>query len=280
MIKDTATKKLKLFNTEESPILFFFILAIFSIGLMSYDHRHQINDNIGQFVSFFNAPIKFIVNTPSRITHNINFYFSNQKKLNNEIKFLQNKINLLLLDAQDTQLLEKENANLRKILQIKELIERKVQVAEIILPNQVNGVAQIIINRGRKDNIEAGSPVINNQGLIGQVIQVSEHTSKIKPITSNQFAISAVSNKGFINTFISGTGNPYLEIKQLPAYEVIKVGDYFLSSGLDEIYPKGIKIGTVSRIIPSENAQFNQILITPFSSPLSFAQVMIIGVSK
>ena len=280
MIKDTATKKLKLFNTEESPILLFFILAIFSIGLMSYDHRHQINDNIGQFVSFFNAPIKFIVNTPSRITHNINFYFSNQKKLNNEIKFLQNKINLLLLDAQDTQLLEKENANLRKILQIKELIERKVQVAEIILPNQVNGVAQIIINRGRKDNIEAGSPVINNQGLIGQVIQVREHTSKIKPITSNQFAISAVSNKGFINTFISGTGNPYLEIKQLPAYEVIKVGDYFLSSGLDEIYPKGIKIGTVSRIIPSENAQFNQILITPFSSPLSFAQVMIIGVSK
>ena len=280
MIKDTATKKLKLFNTEESPILLFFILAIFSIGLMSYDHRYQINDNIGQFVSFFNAPIKFIVNTPSRITHNINFYFSNQKKLNNEIKFLQNKINLLLLDAQDTQLLEKENANLRKILQIKELIERKVQVAEIILPNQVNGVAQIIINRGRKDNIEAGSPVINNQGLIGQVIQVSEHTSKIKPITSNQFAISAVSNKGFINTFISGTGNPYLEIKQLPAYEVIKVGDYFLSSGLDEIYPKGIKIGTVSRIIPSENAQFNQILITPFSSPLSFAQVMIIGVSK
>ena len=280
MIKDTTTKKLKLFNTEESPILLFFILAIFSIGLMSYDHRHQINDNIGQFVSFFNAPIKFIVNTPSRITHNINFYFSNQKKLNNEIKFLQNKINLLLLDAQDTQLLEKENANLRKILQIKELIERKVQVAEIILPNQVNGVAQIIINRGRKDNIEAGSPVINNQGLIGQVIQVSEHTSKIKPITSNQFAISAVSNKGFINTFISGTGNPYLEIKQLPAYEVIKVGDYFLSSGLDEIYPKGIKIGTVSRIIPSENAQFNQILITPFSSPLSFAQVMIIGVSK
>lgn len=280
MIKDTATKKLKLFNTEESPILLFFILAIFSIGLMSYDHRHQINDNIGQFVSFFNAPIKFIVNTPSRITHNINFYFSNQKKLNNEIKFLQNKINLLLLDAQDTQLLEKENANLRKILQIKELIERKVQVAEIILPNQVNGVAQIIINRGRKDNIEAGSAVINNQGLIGQVIQVSEHTSKIKPITSNQFAISAVSNKGFINTFISGTGNPYLEIKQLPAYEVIKVGDYFLSSGLDEIYPKGIKIGTVSRIIPSENAQFNQILITPFSSPLSFAQVMIIGVSK
>lgn len=280
MIKDTATKKLKLFNTEESPILLFFILAIFSIGLMSYDHRHQINDNIEQFVSVFNAPIKFIVNTPSRITHNINFYFSNQKKLNNEIKFLQNKINLLLLDAQDTQLLEKENANLRKILQIKELIERKVQVAEIILPNQVNGVAQIIINRGGKDNIEAGSAVINNQGLIGQVIQVSEHTSKIKPITSNQFAISAVSNKGFINTFISGTGNPYLEIKQLPAYEVIKVGDYFLSSGLDEIYPKGIKIGTVSRIIPSENTQFNQILITPFSSPLSFAQVMIIGVSK
>ena len=99
-------------------------------------------------------------------------------------------------------------------------------------------------------------------------------------ITSNQFAVSAISNKGSINGIISGTGNPVLEIGQLPAYESLAIGDYFLTSGLGGIYPRGIKIGKVTKIIPTYNTQFNRIIITPFSSPLSFSEVMLIRNNK
>jgi len=62
----------------------------------------------------------------------------------------------------------------------------------------------------------------------------------------------------------------------LPAYEKLVVGDYLLTSGLDQIYPKGIKIGKVIKIIPTNNIQFNEIIVQPMTSPESFSQVMII----
>ena len=276
MAKETASKKLKLFNTQESPILPFFLLLLISISLMSYDHRYNINYNIKQYISALNAPIKFIINTPSTITQNLKIYLSNQEALHKKIRSQRNEINLLRLDAQKLQFLENENTNLKKILQIKEIVKKEIIIAEIVLPNQINGIPQVIINKGAKDNIKPGSAVMNSQGLIGQVTQVNNNSSKITPTTSNQFAVSAISNKGSINGIISGTGGPLLEIQQLPAYESLAIGDYFLTSGLGGIYPRGIKIGKVTKIIPTNNSQFNRITITPFSSPLSFSEVMLI----
>ena len=276
MAKETASKKLKLFNTQESPILPFFLLLLISISLMSYDHRYNINYNIKQYISALNAPIKFIINTPSTITQNLKIYLSAQEALHKKIKSQRNEINLLRLNAQKLQSLENENTNLRKILQIKEIVKKEIIIAEIVLPNQINGIPQVIINKGAKDNIKPGSAVMNSQGLIGQVTQVNNNSSKITPTTSNQFAVSAISNKGSINGIISGTGGPFLEIQQLPAYESLAIGDYFLTSGLGGIYPRGIKIGKVTKIIPTNNSQFNRITITPFSSPLSFSEVMLI----
>lgn len=276
MAKETESKKLKLFNTQESPILPFFLLLLISICLMSYDHRQNINYNIKQYISALNAPIKFIINTPSTITQNLKIYLSNQEALHKKIKSQRNEINLLRLNAQKLQSLENENTNLRKILQIKEIVKKEIIIAEIVLPNQINGIPQVIINKGAKDNIKPGSAVMNSQGLIGQVTQVNNNSSKITPTTSNQFAVSAISNKGSINGIISGTGGPFLEIQQLPAYESLAIGDYFLTSGLGGIYPRGIKIGKVTKIIPTNNSQFNRITITPFSSPLSFSEVMLI----
>tara|TARA_B100000035_G_scaffold134321_1_gene114289 strand:+ start:43285 stop:44127 length:843 start_codon:yes stop_codon:yes gene_type:complete len=275
MAKQTVSKKLKLFNTQESPILLFFLLTLISIGLMSFDQRHQINTNIKQYISALNIPIKFVINLPQNITRNFKIYLSSQETLYKKINSQESKINLLLLDYQKLQYLEKENANLRKILQLKEIIKKEMIIAEIVLPNQINGIPQVIINKGAKDKVKVGSVVMNNQGLIGQVVNVNNNSSKITPITSNQFAVSSISNKGVINTIISGTGGPFLEIKQLPAYESLVVGDYFLTSGLGGIYPRGIKIGWVSKIVPTNNKQFNRIVITPFSLPLSFSQVIV-----
>ena len=275
MAKETASKKLKLFNTQESPILPFFLLLLISISLMSYDHRYQINNVIKQQISTLNAPIKFIINTPSNIIRNSKIFLSHQKTLLEKINSQQDEINLILLNLQKLQALENENANLRKILQIKEIIKKEIVIAEIVLPNQINGIPQIIINKGANDNIHPGSAAMNSKGLIGQVTQVNYNSSKITPITSNQFSVSAVSNKGSINAIVSGTGDPFLEIQQLPAYEPLVIGDYFLTSGLGGVYPRGIKIGKVSKIIPTNNLQFNRIIITPFSSPLSFSTVVL-----
>ncbi len=276
MAKAASPKKLKLFNHDETPVLLFFFLASLSVILMSLDNKFYLNASIRDYGNIIHIPIQSLINFPERTKKRFDFYFSKQEKLINTIDELENKINVNDINLQNLELLKNENANLRKLLNLKEIVRQDIQIAEIILPNHINGKAQIFIDKGSNQNIDVGSAVMNHRGLIGQVIHVENNTSKIMSTNSNQFAVSAVTNQGLINTVIFGTGQINLEIQRLPMYEKIKVGDVFLTSGLDSIYPKGIKIGKVTQIIATKNDQFKKIIITPFSDPKAYSQVMII----
>ena len=275
MAKKTENKRLRLF-TQESPTFLFVILIICSIVLMSLDHRYHMHTHLKQKIVLVRTPFQWIINAPSRLIASIDYYLSEQNKLRQQILLLKTEANLFQLNQQKLRLLENENRELRKVLNIKNVIKNEIIVGEIVLPSHSNGVSQILINKGLDDGISLGSPVMNNQGLVGQVVRVDKNLSTIKNITSNNFAISAVSESGAISTLVFGNGSPYLKIYRLPAYEKLVVGGYLLTSGLDQIYPKGIKIGKVIKIIPTNNIQFNEIIVQPMTSPESFSQVMII----
>ena len=189
---------------------------------------------------------------------------------------MKSEANLLQANQQKLTLIENENRSLRKILNIKNLIKNDMTIGEVVLPSQTNGAPQLLINKGMDDGIDIGSPVMNNKGLVGQVIHVNKNLSTVQKITSNNFAVSAISENGTMASLIFGNGSPHLVIYRLPAYEKLRLGDHLLTSGLDQIYPKGIKIGKVIKIIPTNNSQFNEIIIEPATSPQSFSQVMVI----
>ena len=275
MAKKTAPKQLRLF-TQESPIIIFVTLAMCSIAIMSYDYRHKINVQLKQKVAFVITPFHWMVNAPSQIIREIDYYLSEQNKLQQQILSLKSEANLLQANQQKLTLIENENRSLRKILNIKNLIKNDMTIGEVVLPSQTNGAPQLLINKGMDDGIDIGSPVMNNKGLVGQVIHVNKNLSTVQKITSNNFAVSAISENGTMASLIFGNGSPHLVIYRLPAYEKLRLGDYLLTSGLDQIYPKGIKIGKVIKIISTNNSQFNEIIIEPATSPQSFSQVMVI----
>lgn len=275
MAKKTASKQLRLF-TQESPIIIFVTLAMCSIAIMSYDYRHKINVQLKQKVAFVITPFHWMTNAPYQLIREIDYYLSEQNKLQQQILSLKSEANLLQAIQQKLTLIENENRSLRKILNIKNLIKNDMTIGEVVLPSQANGVPQLFINKGMDDGIDIGSPVMNNEGLVGQVIHVNKNLSTVQKITSNNFAISAISENGTMAALIFGNGSPHLVIYRLPAYEKLRLGDHLLTSGLDQIYPKGIKIGKVIKIIPTNNSQFNEIIIEPATSPQSFSQVMVI----
>jgi rod shape-determining protein MreC len=275
MAKKTAPKQLRLF-TQESPIITFVILAMCSIAIMSYDHRHKINVQLKQKLAFVITPFHWMTNAPYQLIREIDYYLSEQNKLQQQILSLKSEANLLQANQQKLTLIENENRSLRKILNIKNLIKNDMTIGEVVLPSQANGVPQLFINKGMDDGIDIGSPVMNNEGLVGQVIHVNKNLSTVQKITSNNFAVSAISENGTMASLIFGNGSPHLVIYRLPAYEKLRLGDHLLTSGLDQIYPKGIKIGKVIKIIPTNNSQFNEIIIEPATSPQSFSQVMVI----
>ena len=276
MARRHSSKKLKLFNTGEPPFFSFIFLVFVSFLLMGLDYRMSIHQSIKQATSYLDPVIIFITNLPHEIEGGLKDNFTTKSALLKEKIELENKILELSIENQKLNLITEENKALRKSLQIsKILIHEKTTAAEIILPNIKSGKQIILINKGSRDNIKIGSPVINNLGLIGQVIFTKDNYSEILPITSRDFMVPAILERGTDNVIIKGNGLGYLEVMMMPWHREVNIGDTFMTSGIDEIYPKGIKIGKVINVSPLIKNQFNHLLIAPISDPRTLSQVKV-----
>ena len=141
---------------------------------------------------------------------------------------------------------KEENDELKKLLEIDySLTDFNVINASIIERNISSWLNEFTINKGLLDGIEEDQVVVANDGVIGRIISTSYKTSKVKLITSDKNYVSVAVNN--CNKLLNGDKNE-LVIKGINKSDDIKVGDVVLTSGLSNIYPKGLIIGTVDEI--------------------------------
>ena len=280
MAQGKNSSNLKLFNRDTFPLFYFLILFILCLIIMGLDYRYKISNEIKAEISIINTPINFLINLPATLLLQVKSNFVTKALLEEKIKMLEQNVYHLSINIQENKLLKSENKLLRNKLKIHKDFNIVGVNAEIILPNVKNGYRVITINKGINDKIENSAPVINNNGLVGQIINTTKEYSEIKPLTSIKFAVPAIKDNGKENVILYGNGNGELEIPLFPESSKLKVNDIFMTSGIDKIYPKGINIGKVIAIEPSKFPKFNNILIQPFSQPTSYSQITVLKIKK
>ncbi|MEG1597144.1 MAG: rod shape-determining protein MreC [Bacilli bacterium] len=167
-------------------------------------------------------------NIPKKKLHNYNTIIENNKELESEIKEL------------------KELNNIKTIISNIDYIN-----ASVIARNNIDFYNTITIDKGKKDHIKNNEAVVSGKYLIGKVIKVNNNSSIIKLVTTNDvmFNVSVyINNKihGILSGYDKKTNNLMLSLITSPLE--IKVGDIVTTSGLGEIFPSGIQIGTVEKI--------------------------------
>lgn len=280
MAQRTNRNNLKLFNRDTFPLFSFFVLFLFCLIMMVADYRYQILKNIKSEFSITTSPITYLINLPVNLFSESKDSFITKALLKEKIKNLEEIVYNLSIQAQENELIKAENKLLRNILKIQKDFGIIGKNAEIILPEVRNGYSIITINKGLGNNIKNGAPVINHKGLVGQIINTSENYSEIKPITSKTYAVPAIMNNGKENVILYGNGNGELEIPLFPASSSIQINDTFITSGIDDIYPKGINIGRVTEIKPTKSPKFNCITVKPFSQPTTFSQITVLKIKN
>lgn len=113
----------------------------------------------------------------------------------------------------------------------------------------------MIINVGSKDGIEINMPVISDQGLVGHVISVTDSTAKVQTIVDTASTTSLVITTSRDMMIARGTisENSTLKATFIPTEATILEGDKVETSGLGGIYPKGIHIGTIKKVVNTKN---------------------------
>ena len=138
-----------------------------------------------------------------------------------------------------------ENLRLKKLLSLKDSSPYKVIASSVIGRSADSWASAIIIDKGSYHGIKSGMPVITYAGLLGCISETARFTSKVLLISDPGFAVSAVIQRSRQEGLITGTLGANLIMRYLPDEPDIKVSDTIITSGLNEVYPKSLPIGTV-----------------------------------
>lgn len=244
------------------------IIAIFlSITLMFYDGQ---NHSFGKLRSLFETAaggIYYLANTPSTLLDSVSDNLVDTTKLQIENKVLKEQLreknaDLLLLDQ-----LKVENQRLRLLLNSPLRRDEYKKIAEVLTADTDPYRLQVVINQGEKDGAYIGQPIIDEKGVVGQIIAVGLHSARVLLITdaSNSIPLQVLRND--VRVIASGTGH-YDEIvlDNVPRSIDIKQGDLLVTSGLGGRYPEGYPVAIVNSISRNNNNYFATITAKPLAS--------------
>jgi rod shape-determining protein MreC len=157
------------------------------------------------------------------------------------------------LNQERTELLEakRENEGLRRILQLEKDTRHQVQVAEVIARTPSNWFNTITISKGSTSGISKGMAVITPEGVVGHIRSVTPHSADVLLITDPKSALGGRVFRTSQVTLVEGLGDPgggTALVKPLSNEADIKKDDYIVTSGLSEIYPKGLPVGVIEEV--------------------------------
>lgn len=242
---------------------FLLLLAIifmhFDAGKASF-HRWR---NTAEVVVY---PIQWVANIPHKVWGwSLSALISNQK-LYHENEALRAQQLLLTAQLQKLMILEQENTELRELLKSSEQVSGKAVVAELLGLSRDPALQELVVNRGQRDKIYSGQPVLDAFGVVGQVIDVTPLTSKVMLITDLRSAVPVQNSRNGLRAIAEGLGaEDRMALKNVPDTSDVRVGDVFVTSGLGGRYPLGYPVGRVISIQKNSDARFSAILLQPIA---------------
>ena len=232
-----------------------------------------------QFLINFFAPIQnSITYAHGRASGFFNNYLANINA-SKENKVLQKKVAFLEEKIFVYKELAKENERLKELLQFDEGMAIRGVLAQVVGWDTSSDFKSLRINRGAKDGLKLQSTVVTSEGVVGYVYRMTDHFSDVLTIMNPKNRIDGIVERIRSHGIVEGFSGQKCIMKYVNQTDPLILNDIVLTSGLGNIYPKGLKIGTVSRIKRENYETMQYVEITP-SVNFSRLEEVIVLVSK
>ena len=157
-----------------------------------------------------------------------------------------------------------ENARLRQLEGLRERTSAKTQMVQVLYEPRDRFTHKLVIDRGSSDGLRAGNPVIDEQGVVGQVTRVFPMVSEVTVLTERDQSIPVEVLRNGLRCIAFGGAEPgTLELRFLAANADVASGDAVVTSGLDGLYPAGLPVGTIARVERDVKDQFARVVVNP-----------------
>ncbi len=266
------------FNRGPAPLVRLAFFVSISVLLMVLDARYRYAESVRQVVALAAYPIQRVAMAPVDLFHAVANYFGSTAALQEEnsalkLKQLRAAPELLKLDA-----LREENSQLRRLLEAQERLPARSVFAEILFAGRDPFSRKVVIDKGMQSSIQAGQPVIDDVGVIGQVTRVYPLMSEVTLLSDKDQAIPLqVLRNGLRAVAYGGAEGGMLDLRFMAANADIRNGDTLVTSGIDGTYPAGLPVATVARIERDAAYAFAKITLAPTAGTDRYRQVLVLS---
>ena len=253
-----------LFNqgvSARARLAFFSFLAI---ALIIIDSRVRMLETVRVGLGVVLYPMQRALLVPSQVADTVADYFTSVTSLTRENEQLKRKQFETSQSLQQARELAVENERLRKLLGARERLGNAAVLADVLYESRDRFARKLVINVGINDGVRAGSPVIDDAGVVGQITRAFNETSEVTLLTDKDPSIPVqILRNGLRGVAFGGAEPGTLDLRFMAANADVVNGDVATTSGIDGVYPSGLMVATVGRVERAAKDQFARIVMSP-----------------
>ena len=234
--------------------------------LIFFDHKMNSFEFARSYLQSMVSPLQYLANTPKQLVTWMSENLVTRQKLMEENQKYQAQQVLFQEQSMQLAIIKSENKRLRELLASPLRADLKKMVAEIISVDSDPYSHQVVINRGANNGVFEGQAIIDDQGVVGQVLHVGATNSRVILITDITHGVPVRNQRNGIRMVASGSGRiDRLIQNHVPHSADVKVGDLLVTSGLGGKYPEGYPVARVSSVEQDESRPFARVYSQPIA---------------
>lgn len=232
--------------------------------MVTMSSREAMPDNgIERIAISMIAPFQAVVaNTLNSAEQVWNVYFSTVSTAEENIR-LRRKLSEVEELNNRLHELEHENRRLKKLVNFTRSVEYRFVAAQVIARDPTPFFKTIMIDKGENDGVKKGMPVLVAEGVVGQTIRVAGRYSRILLITDRNSAVDSLVQDSRIRGVVKGDNSDRCHFRYALRKEAIEKGDMIVASGFDQVFPKGLKVGSVMEVKKGNSQLFQKVIVEP-----------------
>lgn len=226
-------------------------------------------------------PVYWVANLPTRMGDWLDLHVRSRSQLLEDNERLQQENLVLQGRSQQMASLQAENARLRALLNSSSLVRDDVLVAELVGVSPDPERLQLVLNKGGADGVFIGQPLIDSDGLMGQVVEVSKYTSRALLIADVTHSVPVQVTRNGVRAIVEGTGQlGSLGVRHVSATTDIEEGDLLVTSGLGGRFPEGYPVAVVSQVQRDAGELYARVVATPSAALDRTRHVLLVFTSR
>lgn len=256
------------------------VFCALALVLMVVDARWQLTNPVRQAIAGVLYPMQWALLQPLRAAGDGLKYLETVEAAQSAAHDAQRQLAQLSLQARQAQELDIENQRLRALLELRPRLQVPNQAAEVVYESPDTYTRRVIVDKGQMAGVLPGSPVVDEHGVLGQVVRVQPFTSKVRLLVDRELAIpieiARTGVRGVAYGLASNLRADAVELRYMASDVDVQAGDVLVTNGIDGVYPAGLPVARVISVEHPGATAFLRIEAQPLARMQGARHVMVL----